>query len=194
MLEDCLFSVNKRAKNWRDKAHEYKQKLKNSYYLYDRYNYVDRAHEKKDEYYHKKDILLSVLDPVCIHKEKSRNNRIRIYDYQPEYKNIKEEDVVWKNCYYDYEDDIEVYFKDIENPVPSYIYYLYYVTPNRSFHTPINEDSEEFFVSSKKLETIEIFDLETHGMDVGNLLSVQFCDKVINVIQNGSYQLIEEVG
>lgn len=31
MLTDCLYSVNKRAKNWRDKEREYRYKRRDTY-------------------------------------------------------------------------------------------------------------------------------------------------------------------
>lgn len=51
MLLDCLFSVNKRAKNFRDKERELKEKIAemkrwNSHY-YDKYHSIDKAKEKK---------------------------------------------------------------------------------------------------------------------------------------------------
>ena len=59
MLLDCLYSSNKRAKNWRDK--------------------------ERDE---QKDIMLSILHPVCIHKELLGYERRRIYDYEDDLVNI----------------------------------------------------------------------------------------------------------
>lgn len=63
MLEACLLSVNKRAKNWRDREREYRQ------YREDYYDNCEKAREKKEYYYWKKEILLSILKPTCIHRE-----------------------------------------------------------------------------------------------------------------------------
>ncbi len=66
MLCDCLFSVNKRAKNCRDKIREYK-----SYrYAYHQWDYIDDYEDKRDNYYDMKNKLLTVLSPVCIHELK----------------------------------------------------------------------------------------------------------------------------
>lgn len=46
MLVDCLYSSNKRAKNWRDKQREYRERR--SYY-YDKYDNEGKAKEKKVE-------------------------------------------------------------------------------------------------------------------------------------------------
>lgn len=56
MLNECLYSVNKRAKNYRDAKRE----------CYGRYRDSNECKEKN--FYHKKEKLLSVITPVCIHK------------------------------------------------------------------------------------------------------------------------------
>lgn len=38
MLSDCLFSVNKRAKNFRDKEREYHNYYRSNRYAYDKYD------------------------------------------------------------------------------------------------------------------------------------------------------------
>jgi len=63
MLYDCLFSLNKRAKNCRDKKNEYWR----SEYKWD---YI----KKMDEYYRHKDFLLkSILKPTLIHQQRAYN-------------------------------------------------------------------------------------------------------------------------
>lgn len=63
MLYDCLFSLNKRAKNCRDKKNEYWR----SEYKWD---YI----KKMNEYYDHKDFLLkSLLKPTLIHKQTTYN-------------------------------------------------------------------------------------------------------------------------
>ena len=63
MLYDCLFSLNKRAKNCRDKKNEYWR----SEYKWD---YIERM----NEYYNHKDFLLkSILKPTLIHKQTTYN-------------------------------------------------------------------------------------------------------------------------
>ena len=114
MLLDCLYSVNKRAKNYRDKERGYRQYYRGNRYAYDKYGNVDRCQVMKEEYYSQKEKLLSVLEPTCIHKEFIGYKRIRIYDYEPEYrKNLK--NFVWENCFFDPEEDREVWFGDVED-------------------------------------------------------------------------------
>ena len=73
MLEDALYSVNKRAKNYRDSRRMYYG------------SYYEKADSKMSEMYSRKEKLLSVLKPVCIHAEK-RYKRIRVYYYEKKYK------------------------------------------------------------------------------------------------------------
>ena len=80
MLLDCLFSVNKRAKNYRDQERKYR------HMRYDYYDNEEKNRSKKEEYYRKKDLMLSIIEPVCIHREVfERSWRERIYDYDDEY-------------------------------------------------------------------------------------------------------------
>ena len=67
MLVDCLYSVNKRAKNYRDK--ERKQRAYSRCHRYvDNSAFIEGAREKKLEMYRMKDMLLQILTPICIHK------------------------------------------------------------------------------------------------------------------------------
>ena len=53
MLVDCLYSVNKRAKNCRDKEREYRQEYQNNHHYF-RYNKFDNEYayrQKKEQYY-----------------------------------------------------------------------------------------------------------------------------------------------
>lgn len=187
MLVDCLYSVNKRAKNYRDKAREYRSYYKSHRYAIDWYGNEDRCTAKKEEYYGQKEKLLSVLQPVCIHKEFLGYERVRIYDYEPEYrKNIKK--FVWENCYYDYDEGREVWFGDIEDKNrPKYHYYLFYdVNGTKTFHSPIQEQDVEKY----NLEVISIDQLETEGYDISDLISNQFVQKVLALIDSKNYKLV----
>lgn len=185
MLSECLYSSNKRAKNWRDKEREYRDKSRNNRYWYDVHNNEEKAREQKEEYYQQKEIMLSILKPVCIHRECVGYERRRIYDYESDYVNYMGE-YVWENSYYDREEDRRVYFGDIElADHPIYHYYLFYdVGSNHTFHTPI-QSIEEY-----NLEIKDIDNLKTTGYDTSNLLSNQFVKKVIDLISSNNYELI----
>lgn len=79
MIDSALWSVNKRAKNWRDN-----KRKSEGYYATQNYN---SAFDKEKEMYSRKEKLLSLLKPVCIHKEFAGFKRTRMYDYQEDYKN-----------------------------------------------------------------------------------------------------------
>ena len=192
MLIDCLWSVNKRAKNFRDKEREYRNYCQNmryyNHYFYDKYNNVEKCKAKKELYYEQKEIMLSILTPVCIHKEQYGFERERIYDYEKRYKKLEKSGLfVWENCYFDHDNGREVWFGDIElRDKPLYHYYLFYdIGGGHTFHTPI--DSSD--IEKTKLPVIEIEQLETEGHDIVDLISCQFVDKVIELIQSGEYIL-----
>lgn len=104
-------------------------------------------------------------------------NRRRVYDYQNEYENIT--DYVYSNYYYDWEEDREVWFVDIEEDIVNY--YLYYQIGDKSFHSPIKIDINKL-VKTEGFQQFEIIDLPedfyTQGQNTTSLLSVQFYDKV----------------
>lgn len=188
ILVDCLYSVNKRAKNCRDKEREYRQEYKNNYYS--RYYRWDNSHSysvRKDEYYDYKEVLLSVVSPTCIHREQQGFERKRIKDiddYEEYVKHLKANDWVWRNSYYNYEDDIEVHFVDIEmKDKPRYRYYLFYdFGMEHTFHSPI-DNIEDY----PDLKVIDVDKLETVGHDIADLLSMQFVKKVLSLIESGEY-------
>lgn len=185
MLSDCLYSSNKRAKNWRDKERECRDRSRNNRYWYDVHNNEEKAREKKEEYYQQKEIMLSILKPVCIHRERVGYERRRIYDYEPDYASYTGE-YVWKNSYYDREEDRRVYFGDIEiSNKPIYNYYLFYdFGTNHTFHIPIND------IEAYNLEIKDIDHLKTTGYDIADLLSNQFVKKVIDLISSNNFKLI----
>ena len=191
MLSDCLFSVNKRAKNCRDKAREYGQYYRGNRYAYDKYNTIEEYNEKKEAYYEQKDILLSIAKPVEIHKEFMGYERKRIYEYDEDYEKIRK-NFVWENSYYDHESGIEIWFGDIEDKTkPKINYYLLYDIGGRTFHSPI---SEHHLNEYENLEIEDIDQLRTKGMEIGELVSTQFVNKVISLIESGNYRYDNEEG
>ena len=174
MLDAALFSVNKRAKNYRD--------MKRTQYGV----YRDISESKQNEMYAKKEKLLSLLKPVCIHREKIYN-RIRVYDYQSHYNDLlfskaKENKIVWMNSYLDYNNYTEVSFFDYLSNDCKYNYYLFYELGQRSYHVPILK-----IPPNNNLKVIEIGCLSTHGEDISDLCSVQFVDKLISLINSHNF-------
>lgn len=67
-------------------------------------------------------------------------------------------------------------------------YFLYYQCGEFSFHKPIQKSQ----CSKYNLEIIQIKDFYTFGKDIHELLSVQFVDKILRLIDEGDYVLLNE--
>ena len=135
MIAECIYSVNKRAKNYRDKVREYR---KSSYHP-DLQDNIDNAIAKKVEYYGMKEELLQPFVPIVIHKQFVKNTK-RIYSYDEDYQKIlveKEGDITWKGNYFDHERCTKIYFFDYQTE--NNLYFLYYEISGFSFHKPISE-------------------------------------------------------
>lgn len=188
MLLSCLYSSNKRAKNCRDKEREYRHYLRNNRYFYDKYDNIKKYQKKKEEYYKQKEIMLSILKPVCIHKELYGYEKERIYDYDKRYSKCLKK-FVWENCFWDDEFCREVWFGDIEHKdKPLYHYYLFYdLNGNHTFHSPIDE--KEIDEKYSDLDIVKIDRLETFGADIDGLISNQFVCKLIKLIESKDFTL-----
>jgi hypothetical protein len=185
MLEDVLFSYNKRAKNYRNRARKYRE---------NKYDSELQCEEKMDLLYSRKSDILSYCknELKAIHKL-TFEKRIRIEDDDPEYYEYESEiekyergessKVVYMNSYFDY--DIKDYVTFINIYVVKAEYYLYYEFPNHSFHHPIDEDE---LAEYRNLEIITLDSLKTYGHDINDLLSLQFCDKVWDYMTKTDFQ------
>ena len=188
IIAECIYSVNKRAKNYRDKIKDYKQ---GGFYKYKEDN-IENAKEQKEKYYSMKDDLLFNFSPKLIHKKYDKEKIQRVYSYQKNYEklyNEKRNDIVWENSYYDYDKNKEVDFFDYKLGEKKYLYFLYYEIGEYSFHTPISEERVE---KNTELEIKEIDEnFQTHGADIVDLLSTQFVQKVIDLLDSEDYTIIE---
>ena len=188
IIAECIYSVNKRAKNYRDKIKDYKQ---GGFYKYKEDN-IENAKEQKEKYYSMKDDLLFNFSPKLIHKKYDGEKIQRVYSYQKNYEklyNEKRNDIVRENSYYDYDKNKEVDFFDYKLGETKYLYFLYYEIGEYSFHTPISEERAE---KNTELEIKEIDEnFQTHGADIVDLLSTQFVQKVIDLLDSEDYTIIE---
>lgn len=188
IIAECIYSVNKRAKNYRDKIKDYKQA---GFYKY-KENNIENAKEQKEKYYRMKDDLLLNFSPKLIHKKYDGEKTQRVYSYQKNYAKLYNEkinDITWENSYYDSDRNKEIDFFDYSLGEKKYLYFLYYEIGEYSFHTPITEESVE---KNTKLEIKEIDEnFQTHGADIVDLLSTQFVQKVIDLLDSGDYTIIE---
>lgn len=179
MLGDCLFSVNKRAKNCRDQERKYRNRR------YDRYDTCDTYRRKKEEYYEQKEMMLSICKPTCVHTE-LQERKYRVYDYEPDYyETIEKNMVIHEGEYFDSFLKEYVSFSDVI--IPTIAYYLFYDIGKHSFHTPIEEyDIKQY----QDLEIIDIGTLTTFGENISDLLSTQFVSKVLSLIATNKYNLV----
>lgn len=186
MLAKCLFSVNKRAKNCRDQERSYREKYRGNRYRYDKYDTEEKYRDKKNEYYSYKDKLLTIVNPICVHREFAGYERIRVNEFDPEYV-MHINHFVYENSYYDKEIGELIWFGDYEDKSsPRYRYYLFYEIAGYSFHTPIEEEKLSDY---KELEVRDIDSLVTKGLAIDELLSVQFVKKVLSLIESGNYSV-----
>ena len=188
IIAECIYSVNKRAKNYRDKVKDYKQAR---FYKY-KENNIENAKEQKEKYYSMKEDLLLNFSPKLIHKKYDGEKSQRVYSYQKNYAKLYNEkinDILWENSYYDYDRNKEVEFFDYSLGEKKYLYFLYYEIGEYSFHTPITEERAEKNTQLAIKEIDENF--QTHGADIVDLLSTQFVQKVIDLLDSGDYTIIE---
>lgn len=179
MFAEAIFSYNKRAKNMRDQERKYRRQRYLTFH-----DYEGQYENKKEEYYGKKEELLKYIDPVCIHTV-TRERREKIYDYEKEYKHVNEDDVIYENCYYDYDECRQVWFKVVG--VLYKEFFLFYEVAGYSFHTPIKDTSDY-----PDLRIEDIGDLETYGEDQSYLMSPQMCDKIRNGLADGTLKIVKE--
>ena len=188
IIAECIYSVNKRAKNYRDKIKDYKQ---GGFYKYKEDN-IENAKEQKEKYYSMKEDLLLNFSPKLIHKKYDGEKIQRVYSYQKNYTKLYNEkinDIIKENSCYDYDRNKEVDFFDYSLGEKKYLYFLYYEIGEYSFHTPITEEKVE---KNTQLEIKEIDEnFQTHGADIVDLLSTQFVQKVIDLLDSGDYTIIE---
>ncbi len=196
MLEEVLYSFNKRAKNYRNQVRKYVEKKRECRYWYDKYGTIDKYEEKMEEMYQKKSIILNFFPQYRkqIHKV-IRHEKLKIYDYEDEYEDYlrsiqlyeegKHSDVVYKSSYFDREFDDYVEFIKVIVDVPEY--YVFYEFTNYSFHQPIDESE---LPNYKGLEIKQIDDLTTYGKNINVLLSLQFCNQVFELIKDDNTTIL----
>lgn len=180
MLELSLYSVNKRAKNHRDRAREVKQMYRNDWY-----GTAQNEYMLSDEMYHMKDLLLQIVEPIKAHYTIRSSTRRFEYD-EFDMDSFKEAyHVITYEEYYNWSGarmcEVEYEFKEC---------FLLYKIGNHTFHTPVDEDDEVYqsFVNRGQVE--ELTDFVTYGADVSDLISMQFVKKLIRLIESGNYTYI----
>ncbi|MGF2144881.1 hypothetical protein ACQUEF_05915 [Vagococcus fluvialis] len=181
LVGEVLYSLNKRAKNAREM--EIKSRSSRNPHSYEN---MEKYKENKERYYKDKDYILSFFKPKCIHWSKMTfTNRDRICDYMPEYDLSKHE---VEGSYFDQYLGKYVDYYTVSEIVTKDLYYLYYEIGENSFHTPIDKGQLE----NCNMEIIEIDEnFKKYGKNINDLLSVQFCEKLVSLLGSGEYKIID---
>ena len=83
IIAECIYSVNKRAKDYRDKIKEHKN---GSFHQHLESN-IEKAEEEMGKYYQLKEELLKVFSPTLIHKQIHWRREKRVYSYEKTMRN-----------------------------------------------------------------------------------------------------------
>ncbi len=188
IIAECVYYVNKRAKNYRDKIKEYKNGRSHQHLE----SNIEKAEEEMGKYYQLKEEFLKVFTTNLIHKQFIGEKKKRVYSYEKNYEKLlkeKNNDIFWKNSYYDYDKDMEIEFFDYHLGTKKYLYFLYCEIGEYSFHSPVSEKIAE---SNTELEIQEIDEnFKTHGSKIEGLLSMQFVKKVLGLLQSEDYTIVD---
>ena len=191
MIAECIYSVNKRAKNHRDRIRKYKDDRYNPYTARN----IENAEGEMEKYYTMKEEMLTVFEPSLIHRQYVGEEKKRVFSTEKDYDKLLQEksnDIIWKGGYSvkdseDSEESIEVEFFDYK--LGRKKYFLFYEIGEYSFHLPISEQK------AKKYTKLQIKEIDkgfkTHGANVEGLLSTQFVNKVLSLLQSGDYKIVE---
>ena len=188
IIAECVYYVNKRAKNYRGKIKEYKNGRSHQHLE----SNIEKAEEEMGKYYQLKEEFLKVFTTNLIHKQFIGEKKKRVYSYEKNYEKLlkeKNNDIFWKNSYYDYDKDMEIEFFDYHLGTKKYLYFLYCEIGEYSFHSPVSEKIAE---SNTELEIQEIDEnFKTHGSKIEGLLSMQFVKKVLELLQSEDYTIVD---
>lgn len=188
IIAECVYYVNKRAKNYRDKIKGYKNGRSHQHLE----SNIEKAEEEMGKYYQLKEEFLKVFTTNLIHKQFIGEKKKRVYSYEKNYEKLlkeKNNDIFWKNSYYDYDKDMEIEFFDYHLGTKKYLYFLYCEIGEYSFHSPVSEKIAE---SNTELEIQEIDEnFKTHGSKNEGLLSMQFVKKVLELLQSEDYTIVD---
>lgn len=133
----------------------------------------------------------------CRDKEREYRSTFDYHGYGEKYRNVKKMyyskkekflSVVAPVCVHITKESKDVYHgRDYVWTDKVSRYYIYYKIGDYGFHSPIDVDK-----IPADLPIEDIGEFATYGKDPKDLLSVQFCDKVLALIESGDYQYIPQ--
>lgn len=145
MIAECIYSVNKRAKNHRDRIRKYKEDRYNPYAA----RIIENAEDEMEKYYTMKEEMLTVFEPSLIHEQYVGEEKKRVFSTEEDYDKLLQEksnDIIWKSGY-----------------LSTLIRYeeLHAINPNQARATP--KEHHDFIVkhlvdNTRQLEELTIFE------------------------------------
>ena len=176
MICDSIYSLNKRAQNWREQAMIYKG----------RGDSANAAHAEAQiaDLYGKKDILLSLLSPDRIHREIVYGKHIVSASDPAFYDEALTAYLNRSLCGAVY-DGKAVLAVEIYDSKPGYRYYLFYPFGRHGFHKPVDFETVEGY----DLPRYDIDKMQLGGLGINDVVSTAFIDRLLDVVRHGQYVL-----
>lgn len=132
MIGQVLFSINKRAKNYRDQQKKY-QTSRATYAT----SYFVNYEEKKATLYQMKKEILAIFSPTAIHTTIYTHDFIKkVYQDEVAYQAIQPKDIL----YTDFSQTTGLPFKAILISRSTEVFFLFYKIAGYSFHQPIEKE------------------------------------------------------
>lgn len=192
MLDTALFSLNKRAKNWRDVKRERKKEAYASASLFgfEIENSIEDAEKMEKEMYDKKMELLTIIPPVCIHKEFAGYSKACVYDTNAQYDSLYlnalfHNGVSDKGTAY-LGNEAHQYF--LMETTPRYRYYLVRYMGKHAFHTPIRKEE----VRNYDLPVYLTAPIKTVGKAERELAPMEFVEEMLQLVRSGNYHYTDD--
>jgi hypothetical protein len=189
LLEECIYCVNKRAKNYRDK--EDWGVVYNQYFS----SFTDAERkawkyivpkEQMQRYYEMKETLLSPFEPHLIQVTTSDPS------FLPEtHPQVIKEDVGMEMCQDIHEKRMRV--RNIHRRRMLYAerlkpdYHLLYQVGTHRFHLPVDQNVACNF---KDLEQVEVQPFRMKGKPIKQLVDMQVVHEVLDLIESEDYQIV----
>lgn len=192
MILMALFSLNKRAKNYRENRDYERDKKKFNRYYFDKYHNEELYEAKMRAFYGMKEFLLSFFSPTCIHRVFHGYKTIKYTEYDSEFRKLYENgDLYNVSTFVDRDNDdlLVTYGYYDDKTQPRYGYFLFYEIEEYSFHSPIKNDC----LNNYDLPIYDISELNTYGHDINDLLSIPFTKKIVNGLKDGTLTFVPDI-
>lgn len=191
MLDLALFSLNKRAKNYRDQKRKAKKSLYAQAQLFGFSNpdNPEEAERMEKEFYAKKERLLQIVKPVCVHQELAGYKKDYIYDKDE----IDYADIFIDSIFHNRVLDRGICRKEgkdirffVRKGEPYYRYYFFRCIGTHTYHSPINKET----ALSSGLPIHIINEIKTEGERNENLIPEDSVDQMLALVDSETYTYV----